>query len=142
MANKLISIALLAILATSAVPAAAGKFVAPGNSPLKATKVQLGIINPNTNTCPTKATMSIWIFTNKPGPISYMIAKKGGNVSGPFTLQSKKGNNGISMAAFTKKYEMHQSFNAEYRVLIPQKSGNLMSNWVRMKASCKILLGG
>ncbi len=142
MVNKLTSIALLAILATSAVPATAGKLVAPGNLPLRATNVQAGIINPITNTCPAKATMSIWIITNKPGPVSYMIAKKGGNVSGPFTLQSKKGNHGMSVATFTKKYEMHQPFNAEYRVLIPQKSGNLMSNWVHMKASCKIILGG
>lgn len=134
---------MIAALAFSGI-ANAGKLVAPGATPLKATKVQMAIKNPIVNTCPTNAVMNIWIFTNKPGPVSYMMAKKGGSVSGPFTLQAKKGNNGVHMATFSKVFEMHQPFKAEYRVLIAGKNGapNIMSNWVQMKASCKIMLGG
>lgn len=139
MRNIKLSVLLTAATIAISGTAYAGKLVAPGASPLKAIKVQMAIKNPATKACPAKATMNIWIFTNKPGPVSYMMVKKGGSVSGPFTLQAKKGNNGVHMATFSKVYEMHQPFSAQYRVLIAGKNGapNIMSNWVTMKASCK-----
>ena len=142
MSKKIIAAILIAISAASSTSAFAGKLAVPNAGPAVATKAQLGIINPITNACPAKAKLAIWIFTNKPGPVNYMIAKKGGAVSGPYTIQSKKGGNGLSMASYTKTYDIHQPFNAQYRVLVSGTNGKVMSNWVTMKASCKIMLGG
>jgi len=142
MSNKIIPAIFIAILAAFGTAAFAGKLAVPTVGPTIATKAQLGIKNPITNACPAKAKLAIWIFTNKPGPVNYMIAKKGGAVSGPYTIQSKKGANGLSMASFTKTYNIHQPFNAQYRVLVSGTNGKVMSNWVTMRASCKIMLGG
>ena len=132
-----------AALTIAGIPVvSAGNLAAPTNGPIKVTKAQLGIKSPITNACPTNAKMSGWIFTNKPGTIQYMIAKKGGGVSGPFSIESKKGANGISMASFSRNLEIHNKINAEYRILVSQKYGKTLSNWVPLKASCKIKLGG
>lgn len=139
--GSIVALAALAVITTVKV-ADAGKLVAPGAKPMQVISAQMGIKNPITNACPAKAHMTLWIKTTKPGPVSYMIAKKGGGVSGPFTIQSVKGGNGISMATFSKTYDIHQPFNAQYRVLVSGTNDKVMSNWVTMRASCKILLGG
>lgn len=139
--GSMVALAALATIATVKI-ADAGTLVTPGVKPFKVISAQMGIKNPITNACPAKAHMTLWIKTTKPGPVSYMIAKKGGGVSGPFTIQAVKGGNGISMATFSKTYDIHQPFNAQYRVLVSGTNGKVMSNWVTMRASCKILLGG
>lgn len=131
---------MLAALSLNA--AMAGTLIAPGAKPIKVTKAQLAIKGPITNACPTNAKMALWLFTNKPGKVEYMIAKKGGQVSGPYTIQSVKGANGISMASFSKNLAIHQAIDTEYRILVGKKYGLVMSSWVPLKASCKIQLGG
>ncbi len=71
-----------------------------------------------------------------------MIVRKGGMVSGPYALQSKKGANGLYMASFSKTFDVHHKIDAEYRILIGDKYGKTMSKWAPLKASCKIKLGG
>ena len=122
--------------------ATAGNLKAPTEAKFKPTKAQLAIKSPITNTCPTTAKMSGWIFTNKPGKVSYMIARKGGSVGGPYILDAKKGANGISMASFSRTLQIHQKIDAQYRILVPAGGSPVLSNWVPLKASCKIMLGG
>ncbi len=129
-------------LAASTTIAAAGKLATPLDSPIKVTKAQLAIKSPKVNVCPTTAEMAGWIFTSKPGTIHYMIARKGGAVSGPFEATAVKGANGLSMASFSKVLNIHQKTDAEYRILVGENYGKTLSNWAPLKASCKILLGG
>ena len=107
------------------------------NSPkFKVVKAQLAIASPNGNTCPAPAKMSGWIFTNKPGKFQYMIARKGGSVSGPYTATSKTGSNGLHMASFSNNFPVHASINAHYRILIGNKYGKTLSNWAPLKVTC------
>ncbi len=139
---KPISLFVALALATGATSALAGTLIAPPATKLKVTKAQLAIKSPIVNVCPAAAKMTGWIFTNKPGTLQYMIARKGGSVSGPYTIQSKTGANGLHMASFTRNFNVHHKINSEYRILIGNKYGKTLSNWAPLKASCKIQLGG
>ena len=133
-----ILLAAAVVLGAGVASASAGNLVTPNQPKLKVTKTQLGIKGPITNVCPTTAKMRGWIFTNKPGKLQYMIARKGGTVSGPFSIISKKGSNGVSMATFSRNLSIHHKINAHYRILIGAKYGGKSSYWVPLKASCKI----
>ena len=139
---KPISLFVALALATGATSALAGTLIAPPATKLKVIKAQLAIKSPIVNVCPAAAKMTGWIFTNKPGTLQYMIARKGGSVSGPYTIQSKTGANGLHMASFTRNFNVHHKINSEYRILIGNKYGKALSNWAPLKASCKIQLGG
>jgi hypothetical protein len=134
------AIVVTGMVATATLASSQG-LKAPGNSPFKAISAQLAIKSPSVNVCPANAKMAGWIMTNKPGTVSYMIARKGGSVSGPFTLEAVKSVNG-GMASFSKVFPVHQAIDAEYRILVSGTDGQVMSNWVPLKASCKIQLGG
>ena len=140
--KKPISLFVMLALATGTTSALAGNLIAPPATKLKVTKAQLAIKSPIVNVCPATAKMSGWIFTNKPGTLQYMIARKGGSVSGPYTIQSTTGANGLHMASFTRNFDVHHKINSHYRILIGNKYGKTLSNWAPLKASCKIMLGG
>ena len=147
MAKSVTSVSLIlavTLVATAAVATAAfaGNIIAPPANALKVTKAQLAIKSPNVNVCPAGAKMIGWIFTNKPGTLEYMIVRKGGQVTGPFQVQSKTGANGLHMASFTRSFQVHHKIDAQYRILIGNKYGKALSNWAPLKASCKIGLGG
>ena len=112
---------------------------APNVEPFKAIGALLAIKSPKVNACPTQARMAGWITTNKPGTISYMIAKKGGAVSGPYQLEAVKSKN-VAMASFSRKLPISQAIDTEYRILVADGTGKVMSNWVPLRASCKIKL--
>ena len=137
----LITGAVVTALVTSAAMASSQGFKAPVAGPMKAISAQLAIKSPKVNVCPATATMAGWIQTSKPGQVSYMIAQKGGSVSGPFTLEAVEAVNG-GMASFSKSFQVHNAINTEYRILVSGSDGKVMSNWVPLKASCKIKLGG
>lgn len=130
---------LLALFASTFVASAAlaGNFQAGGDGPDKVLKAQLGIKGPKTNVCPTEATTSGWVFTNYEGPVQVMIARKGQGVGAPFTIHAKKAANGQYMASFTRKVPITGPIDAEYRLLVGGGDG-IASNWVPLKASCKI----
>lgn len=130
----------LALVTTAAI-ASSGNLQNPQSGGFKVTGAQLAIKSPAVNACPANASMAGWIHTNKPGTVSYMIAKKGGGVSGPYTIQAVASANG-GMASFSRQLEIHQPINAEYRILVSGTNGKVMSNWVPLRASCKIMLGG
>lgn len=128
-------------VAASAAMAASQNLAAPQAAPMKPTKAQLAIKSPAVNACPAQAKMAGWIMTSKPGKISYMIAKKGGGVSGPYEAEAVKSAAG-AMASFSRNLTIHQAIDAEYRILVASPYGNVMSNWAPLRASCKIKLGG
>lgn len=138
MFTSAIKLTMAAMVAVSSTAAFAGNFdIQGGGQPkLKVKKAQLGIISPDNVACPAPAKMVGWIFTTKPGKLNYMIARKGGTVSGPFEIEAKKGANGISMASFTRNFPVHTSIDAEYRILIGAKYNKTLSNWAPLNVSC------
>lgn len=112
-----------------------------GDAPdLKVTKLQLGIQSPKTNACPTQGKLNIWVFTNKAGEVPVFLARDGGSVAGPYVIKTKDTGNGTYMGSLGKILQIHQPIDARYRASAPQY--DQLSNWVPLKASCKINLGG
>lgn len=142
--SRITSIVPAMAIVAMALPAAsafAGNFQNPGPEAFKATGAMMAIKSPATNACPAAAKMTGWIMTNKPGSVSYMIARKGGGVSGPYQVNAVPSAQG-AMATISRNMEIHQPVNAEYRILVADGTGQVMSNWAPLKASCKIQLGG
>lgn len=127
-------------IALSAPVFAGQKLVAPQDGPMVVKSAQFAIKSPASNACPAPAKSTAWIFTSKPGTVSYMVLRKGGSVSGPFTAEAVKAPSG-ALATITRNFEINQAIDTEYRVLVAG-SGGVVSNWAPLKASCKILLGG
>ena len=122
-------------------PTMAGqKLAAPQDSPMIVKSAQFAIKSPASNACPAAAKSTGWIFTSKPGPVSYMIARKGGGVAGPFTALAVEGPGG-PVATISRNFEVISAIDTEYRLLVAG-SGGVVSNWAPLKASCKIKLGG
>ncbi|MCP4319792.1 MAG: hypothetical protein GY789_28385 [Hyphomicrobiales bacterium] len=120
---------------------AAAKDIQVGGAPkLKVTKLQMGIKSPATNTCPADAVLNAWVFTNKAGSVPIYIARAGGNVAGPFMVQTKATGSGKFMGTYSKILKIHQPIEAQYRASAP--NFKKLSNWVPLKATCKIGLGG
>jgi hypothetical protein len=129
-----------AVIAISAPAFAGPKLAAPQDNPMVVKSAQFAIKSPISNACPAPAKSTGWIFTSKPGPVSYMIARKGGGVAGPFTVQAIKTATG-GMATVSRNFEVKSAIDTEYRILVAG-SGGVVSNWAPLKASCKIQLGG
>ncbi|MBU4531592.1 MAG: hypothetical protein KUA43_15625 [Hoeflea sp.] len=125
------------------VPAFAGqKLAAPQDGPMLVKSAQFAIKSPASNTCPAPAKSTGWIFTSKPGTVSYMIVRKGGGVAGPFKAEAVKAASGAgAMATIKRDFEVNSAIDAEYRILVAG-SGGIASNWAPLRASCKIQLGG
>ncbi|MCP4381290.1 MAG: hypothetical protein GY798_07710, partial [Hyphomicrobiales bacterium] len=110
-------------------------------------KAQLAIKGPKNAVCPNEATISGWVFTNYAGPVQVMIARKAQGVGQPMMIDAKPATNGQFMASFTRTLPIVAAINVEYRLLVGG-GGGVVSNWVPLKASCKIgggpdnLLGG
>jgi hypothetical protein len=121
--------------------AAAGNFKAPEAESFKATGAMIAIKSPASNACPAQARMKGWIMANKPGAVSYMIARKGGGVSGPFQAEAVPSANG-AMATISRDMQIVSAIDAEYRILVADGTGKVMSNWAPLKANCSIQLGG
>ena len=136
-----VTVVVVAGVMASAGIATSQNFKAGGGIKFKPLSAQLAIKSPTTNICPTTAKMSGWIMTSKPGTVSYMLAKKGGGVSGPFTLEAVKSVQG-GMASFSRTVNIHQAISADYRILVSNTDGKVLSNWVPLNASCNIQLGG
>ncbi|MDA4848103.1 hypothetical protein [Hoeflea poritis] len=133
--------AAIAFAAVAAAGSAQALDLQEGGSPkLKVTKLQMGIKSPATNACPANAQLKAWVFTNKAGSVPIYIARNGGTVSGPYMVQTKATGNGTFMGVYSRTLQIHQPIDAQYRASAPQHKK--LSNWVPLKASCKIGLGG
>lgn len=141
LAAGLIAAIATASLATGALAQAANNDLAPGLGAGKVLSAQLGIKGPTTTVCPNQATMTGWVYTDYKGPVTIMIARKGQSVGAPITLQTIPASNGKYVATYNKVVPILTPVDAEYRLLVGGGSG-IGSNWVRLKASCAIGLGG
>ena len=129
-----------AALATIAGSAQALDIQQGGQLTLKVTKLQMGIKSPATNVCPADAKLTAWVFTNKAGSVPIYIARNGGGVAGPYMVETKATGNGTFMGTYSRTLSIHQPIDTQYRASAPNFSQ--LSNWVPLKASCKIGLGG
>ena len=108
----------------------------PGNNvKLKVKSVQIGITAPTGDTCPAESRLSVWIRTNKEGPVTFMIARKGQSVGAPKTINAVKGSNGVYMATYVQDLTIASSIDAEYRALIADGTG-MVSNWAPLRFAC------
>lgn len=130
----LLALVALGFLATSA-HAGLGDFAPGGNGPAKVLKAQLGIKGPTTTACPNEATVTGWVFTNYPGMVQVMIARKGQGIGAPVMIEARPAANGQFMAVYSKTVPIHAAVDAEYRLLVGGGQG-VVSNWARLKASC------
>src|SRR5512145_2625736 len=97
--------------------AAAQNFKAPQQPEFKALSALMAIKSPASNACPAQAKMVGWIKTNRPGTVLYMVARKGGAVSGPFKATAVEAASG-AMATISRDMQIHQPIDAEYRILV------------------------
>lgn len=127
---------LAATVALSSVALAGGigdfKVGSPGK--LVPTKVQLGIIPPANNVCPGKGLLTAWVQTNHAGTVNILIVKKGGNVAGPYAIETTQGSGGVFMGSYAQKLTILNPIDAEYRVVV--QGSTLASNWVPLQADC------
>lgn len=125
-----------AAIALSSVALAGGiaDFKVGNAGKLVPTSIQLGIISPEDNVCPGNGKLTAWVESNKPGTISIMIVRKGGNVAGPYAVSTVKGANGIVMGSYTQNLPINTPIDAEYRVVVAGTS--VVSNWAPLYAEC------
>ena len=128
---------LIALTAISSADAfGSGDKIAPGNNvKFKVKSVQMGITAPAGDTCPTNAKMGIWFRTNKPGPVTFMVVRKGQSVFGPKVVQSIKGAGGVYLATYMQDLTITSSIDTQYRALIADGTGRT-SNWITLKVEC------
>lgn len=126
-------------IVTSAAIASSPSMKTSNEAPLKATGVQLAITSPAVNVCPAKAKMAGFIMTTKPGTVEYMIAKKDGGISGPFVAEAVDSVQG-GMASFNRDLEINHPVDGAYRLLVAGTDGEVLSDWVPLKASCNMSL--
>lgn len=114
-----------------ATPAIAGpKLAPPQNAPFKVEKAQLAIKSPGVNACPTHAKISGWIFTNKPGPVTYMIVRRGGQVGAPRTITAVKGAGG-----YIAQLHAHLRDPQRHRCAIPHPGLQLRRRGLQLGAA-------
>ena len=129
------------ILIAARGQAGAQGFKAPGPGSLKAVSATLAIKSPASNACPAKATLAGWINTVNPGVVSYMIVRKGGSIAGPYQLETVPSAQGAT-GSVSREINIDTAINAQYRILVADGSGKIVSNWAPLKANCSIGLGG
>ena len=135
------SVLVAGLLALAAVNSAHGleplnKNLLPGNNvKLKVKSVQIGITAPTGDSCPTESRLGVWIRTNKEGPVTFMIARKGQSVGAPKTINAVKGSNGVYMATYMQDLTIVSSIDAQYRALIADGTGTV-SNWAPLQFAC------
>ena len=137
--KRLILAALAAVFATSAF--AGGNFQVGGSGPLLVKSAMLAIKSPAINACPADAKMKAWIYTTKAGKISYMMIRHGQN-AGPVQTAVAKKVGGKYVAEISRTFTIHQKIDAKYRIAARGQGDFKFSNWVPLKASCNIMLGG
>ena len=136
--------AFVALTMVPVAPAAADnadRELGPGLGAGKVLYAQLGIKGPTTGMCPNEATATGWVFTDYPGDVTIMIARKGRGVGAPITLPTTPAGNGRHLATYSRKIAILGPIDAEYRLLVGGGSG-VASDWVRLSVTCNFTAGG
>lgn len=123
-----------AVTASTAHAGNGGLVYNPNATKMKVKSVTLGIKSPAGNVCPGAAKLSVFFRANKKGKISFLLVRKNGNVSGPYTVQTKKYGNEYR-ASYTKVFNVQTPINTRYRAVVTH-SGKKGSRWVPLKANC------
>ncbi|MFZ2102827.1 MAG: hypothetical protein WAU86_19910 [Oricola sp.] len=131
--------AIAAVLTTGAL--AGGQFQQGGSGPLEVESAMLAIKSPATNACPANAKMKAWIYTNKAGPVSYMMIRHGQGAGPVKTVVAKK-INGKFVAEISHVIVVQHKIDAQYRIAARGAGDYRFSDWVPLKANCTIQLGG
>jgi hypothetical protein len=126
------AIAALLTVAATATAAQAFDLQAGGAPKFKPTKAQLGIISPADGVCPGPASVTGWVFSNKPGTANVMLVNKKGGVYGPYAVQTVKGANGVTMGSFSTGFMIDAPTDTAYRIVIAGSS--VTSNWTPLTA--------
>jgi hypothetical protein len=98
------------VMATGAM--AGGNFQQGGSGPLKVESATLAIKSPASNACPANAVVKAWIYTNKAGPVNYMMIRHGQGAGMPQTVMAKKVN-GKYVAEISRTITIHQKIDAQ-----------------------------
>lgn len=109
--------------------------------PAVAQSAHLEVRSPRLNVCPAKASMNGWIRTSRPGPVTYMIARKNGALNGPFTTNAVQSVNG-AMASFSREFDILKPTESQYQVVIIADGQKVASNWASLQANCRLTLQG
>jgi hypothetical protein len=80
------------------------------------------------------AKMAVFFRANKKGPITFLLVRDTGTVSGPYTVQTKEYGNEYR-ASWVKNFNLATSISTKYRAVVTH-SGKPGSRWVPMKAKC------
>lgn len=123
-----------AVTASTAFAGNGGLVYNPNAVKMKVKNVTLGIKSPAGNICPGIAKLSVFFRANKKGKISFLLVRKNGTVSGPYSVQTKKYGNEYR-ASYTKVFNVQTPINTMYRAVVTH-SGKKASRWVPLKASC------
>lgn len=135
--KKLVLAAIAATMATMTTGANANTLdlQVGGSGPLKVTSTMMAIKSPDSNACPAQAMMKAWIYTNKAGPVSYMIIRHGQGAGAIKTANTKKVN-GLYVAEISNTFPVHHTIDAQYRIAARAAGDYVMSNWAPLKANC------
>jgi hypothetical protein len=80
------------------------------------------------------AKMAVFFRANKKGPITFLLVRDTGTVSGPYTVQTEKYGNEYR-ASWVKNMNLVTSISTRYRAVVTH-SGKPGSHWVPLKAKC------
>jgi hypothetical protein len=104
-----------------------------------AISARLAIKSPKTNLCPAKAEFSGWIHMNRPGPVSYTLVARNGDIKGPFRIDATQNLQSVQgvMANFENTVIITEAVDTQYRVEIASENGNkIESDWVELRSRC------
>ncbi len=104
-------------------------------SPMKVTKVQLGIKISNGNSCKKTATFTAWVFGNKEGWAKVRYRQAGGGKSAWYLVKLKKGAKGVYLGSHTETKTYTKPASTKFMAEV--KGHPKISNWVSVNIKCK-----
>lgn len=105
-----------------------------GTGPLKVNSAMVAVKSP-TGVCPAEAKLKAWIYTNKAGPVTYMMIKHGEGASVPQVVNTKKVN-GLYVAEISQTMVIESAIDTQFRVAAKGVGNYTLSNWAPLKTNC------
>jgi len=133
---KRILLALLAAATATSAMAGIGDIQSGGGTgPLKVNSAMVAIKSPAGGLCPAQAKLKAWIYTNKAGPVTYMMIRHGQGASVPKVVNTKKVN-GLYVAEISQTMVIETAIDTQYRIAAKGAGDYTLSNWAPLKANC------
>ena len=132
---KRILLALIAAATATSAMAGIGDIQSGGGTgPLKVKSAMVAIKSPS-GVCPAQAKLKAWIYTNKAGPVTYMMIRHGQGASVPQVVNTKKVN-GLYVAEISQNMVIVNAIDTQYRIAAKGAGNYTLSNWAPLKANC------